>query len=79
MCTQGGTPMAALLEQGDWKGTFRRQSECDIYIYIYLERERERETGREGEGRTESHCRVQHGICYRSNGRRNAWPGAGSR
>ena len=47
MCTQGGTPMAALLEQGDRKGTFRRKSECDIYIYIYLEREREGEGDRE--------------------------------
>ena len=39
--------MAALLEQGDWKGTFRRQSECDIYIYIYIFREREGEGDRE--------------------------------
>ena len=41
--------MAALLEQGDRKGTFRRKSECDIYIYIYIYIFRERGRGRQGE------------------------------
>ena len=39
--------MAALLEQGDRKGTFRRKSDCDTHTHIYIYRERGR--GRQGE------------------------------